>query len=270
MGCIFCGGEMSNHLTTGDFKIVKCVSCGIAITDPRPFMPVYEDLDFHNSPLPTEKNISKHLPDLPVQWQQLILAQVEMVCKSTHQGARVLEIGCGEGILLEEIIKKGFIVKGIEPSKSGAKRASLKGIDVYEGYFKPEVFSEKFDMVIMSHVLEHIELPDKAISGILSILKPNGCLMLTQTNYQGSIPLLLKEKWYAWVPGQHFWHFTIKGLSGWLKKSGLILKYKRHLSLVHPATWKYLPLNLWNSVFKSYTDQYIIVFGKSSENSKSK
>jgi 2-polyprenyl-3-methyl-5-hydroxy-6-metoxy-1,4-benzoquinol methylase len=263
MNCSFCNGKLVNHLNAKDFKIIKCKNCGIALTEPQPILPKYELLDFHNESVSINNNRLKNLSDLPSMWQKLINFQVEMICNNVLIGGTVLEIGCGEGLLLEQISKRGYTVRGIEPSTTGAKRAALRGINVSTEYFKADMVLEKYDIVIMSHVLEHVESPNEILAGVVEILKPNGMLMLTQTNYKGLIASILKERWYAWVPDQHFWHFTIKGLALWLKKFEFVIKDKKYVSLVHPLNFKYKLANFFNNFFKSSLDQYIVIFQQS-------
>jgi hypothetical protein len=78
--------------------------------------------------------------------------------------------------------------------------------------------------------------PGRIIEHIKAVA-PGGHLFLVQSNYRELIPARERDKWYAWVPTQHFWHFTPKGLEMFGAKHGLRLVNYEFSSLVHPDKW---------------------------------
>ena len=64
----------------------------------------------------------------------------------------ILEIGCGEGILLQELSKKGFNVQGIEPSEAASERVRKKNMGCVTGYFPDSRLRGPFDAVVMAIV----------------------------------------------------------------------------------------------------------------------
>src|SRR5690242_14335349 len=81
----------------------------------------------------------------------------------------VVEIGCGDGAILEQLASRGFgsQLTGLEISPSAVecvKRKRLPGLEVrlIDGYELP-FGSRQFDLAILSHVLEHVEYPRKLI-----------------------------------------------------------------------------------------------------------
>ena len=92
---------------------------------------------------------------------------VRLCSKLQHD--HVLDIGCGEGAVLERLGTLGFGTRfaGLEISASGVKTVqekNLRRVDVqlFDGYELP--FQEKtFDLAILSHVLEHVEYPRRLI-----------------------------------------------------------------------------------------------------------
>jgi hypothetical protein len=60
--------------------------------------------------------------------------------------------------------------------------------------------------------------------------------MLNQTNWLGVMPTLLRQNWYAWVPTEHFWHFTPHGISKIVEHLGWNVLEVEYSSLVHTCS----------------------------------
>lgn len=98
---------------------------------------------------------------------------------------RVLDVGCGGGILAESLAREGAHVTGVDPSEQslGAARAhAAQGgltIDYRPGTAEdlaswgPE---ERFDLVFAVDVLEHVDDFDRALAGLATVLAPGGGL----------------------------------------------------------------------------------------------
>lgn len=216
MNCPICNSTKTKQLLTlshrEQWSIEVCRVCTNAWTVPSPKAISYEYDNFH------AQFSFQSVLQLPVQWRKSLLMQAELISHSLSPKARILEIGCGEGLLLSELGQRGFRVTGIEPSKSAGKVARSRGLNVITGYFPHSEVSGPFDAVIMSHVLEHISNPIEVLHQVEKLV-PEGKVLLIQTNWQGLVPKLQSRKWYAWLPEQHYWHFTPKGLSSILENS---------------------------------------------------
>jgi SAM-dependent methyltransferase len=211
-------------------EIYKCKACKNAFTFPEPDQVAYEDDDFHG-----QFSFSS-AESLPRQWRKAIKKQVSLVQRYFSKGASILEIGCGQGLLLQEIKNKGYNTFGIEPSKQAFGIAKNKGLNVLNGYFPQVNFSEDFDLIIMSQVLEHIKDP-LAFLKSLSLAYKGKHLLLIQSNYKGIVPLKNKANWYAWVPDQHYSHFSPKGLKKITELSGIQLVTIEYSSLEYNNYW---------------------------------
>ncbi len=234
MNCPLCDCTKIHHLFTpgsGEKWIVEaCGRCTNAWTIPSPKAISYEYDNFH------AQFSFQSVADLPAQWKKSLLMQAELISKSLGPSARILEIGCGEGLLLSELGRRGFLVTGIEPSKSAGDVARGRGLNVITGYFPHSEVSGPFDAVVMSHVLEHMSNPTEVLHEVGKLV-PEGKVLLIQTNWQGLVPRLQSRKWYAWVPEQHYWHFTPKGLSSVLENSlGWKVNKVQHSSLDHGSS----------------------------------
>lgn len=264
--CLLCDSEIfikrnKEHFllldVTREQSIYFCNKCLIAFTYPPIRQIVYENLDFH---LCTKVNGSPNdhlteINELPYDWRKLIEIQTSIIINNLPRKANILEIGCGEGILLNELKKKEFSVNGIEPSNKACERAKIRNLNIIKGSFPDVKITKTFDLVIMSQVLEHICDLDHFINEIRQII-PFGYLLLTQTNFKGLIPTIQKSNWYAWVPEQHFWHFTLKGLTILMSKYNFERIEYKYSSLVHPHNLLYKIATLK----ENWQDQFTVLF----------
>jgi SAM-dependent methyltransferase len=255
--CMLCGSDkLSIILKASDYRIVECKECKIAFTDPAPSLPDYEAMDFHSKDDIANVEHLTSVEDLPYDWKRLINQQLEIISTHFFKDAAILEIGCGEGILLDTLQKNGFTnIEGVEPSKTAALRAKKKGLTINNTYFDSSTATKKYDLVMMAHVFEHIENPYKLLEQVQQVLNESGYIMLTQTNYKGLLPRLQKRNWYAWVPDQHYWHFTPESLNIMFKKLDFTVSELNYCSLVHPHTKLYKLAKL----IPSWRDQFILL-----------
>jgi 2-polyprenyl-3-methyl-5-hydroxy-6-metoxy-1,4-benzoquinol methylase len=257
MKCNFCGQHLKEYLISTHFSIRKCVGCNIAMTLPIPKVPDYNKIEFN--PCSKENGLDQfkltNMFELPFDWRQLIEIQIDIIVRNIPAKAKILEIGCGEGILLYELQNSSFNVTGIEPSSAAFKKAQNRGLNIINGFFPGVNLSCRFDLVVLSQVLEHIFDVEEFIRE-LRMKIPKGYLLLTQTNFKGLIPVYLKDRWYAWVPEQHFWHFTLEGLTEYLIKNDFELIEYRYSSLVHPHNFLYKLATL----NQKWHDQFTVLF----------
>jgi len=93
----------------------------------------------------------------------------------------ILDIGCGEGILMEKIIQifPDAEVFGIDPSHENVSICKQYGLKAYDGSsYELSVNKESFDCVLFIEVIEHLEYPELAIKEIYKVLKKGGKLIL--------------------------------------------------------------------------------------------
>ncbi len=103
------------------------------------------------------------------------------------EGKRILEVGCGAGILAVELARRGAIATGIEVASRGvlfgsrlARRMDISraSFGVADGEDLP-FRDASCDLVISSEVLEHFLRPEKALAEMRRVLKPEGRLLIT-------------------------------------------------------------------------------------------
>lgn len=123
----------------------------------------------------------------------------------------VLDVGCGAGDLARILQSKGMVVDGITISSEELNQAKPY---LRNGYLQnlenglPQNIADGYDVVICSHVLEHICYPDKLLKDIRSVLKPNGSLVVALPNimhYKSRMQLIGGNFKYQ---SQGLWDYT--------------------------------------------------------------
>jgi SAM-dependent methyltransferase len=134
---------------------------------------------------------------------------------------RVLEIGCGEGILLHRL-QPWAEVMGIELNREAAELGRARGLTILSTNLCE--FCERhpgvtFDCVVMFQVLEHLEQPDLVLRQLRGMLGVGGWLFLSTPNSHRYMARIKREAWD--YPPHHLIRFSKAGLTKLLERSGL-------------------------------------------------
>jgi 2-polyprenyl-3-methyl-5-hydroxy-6-metoxy-1,4-benzoquinol methylase len=136
-----------------------------------------------------------------------------------HQGlarARVLDVGCAHGYLLDEARRRGAQVYGAEISDSARESAIQNlGLTVAARFPSRELPDGSFDIVFLIGTVEHLADPRSLLADVRRALKPGGLFVLTTLDTQSWLPL------YAIKPPEHLFYFNRGNLSRLLEQAGL-------------------------------------------------
>ena len=156
--------------------------------------------------------------------------------KKPLDGLKILDIGCGGGLLSEPMARLGAKVTGIDPIKKNIEIAkqhlkkSKLNIKYYN--FSPEKFksNNKYDVILNMEIIEHVKNTDFFIKQSTKFLKKSGIMFiatLNQTLKSYLFAIVGAEYILKWLPiGTHDWQKFIKPaeLITICKKSSLNLK----------------------------------------------
>ena len=156
--------------------------------------------------------------------------------KKPLQGLKILDIGCGGGLLSEPLARLGAKVTGIDPIKRNIEIAKhhLKKSKLNVKYynFSPERFksNNKYDVILNMEIVEHVQNVDLFIKQSSKFLKKSGTMFiatLNQTLKSYLFAIVGAEYILKWLPiGTHDWQKFIKpdDLIKICKKNSLNLK----------------------------------------------
>ena len=103
------------------------------------------------------------------------------VLKCLDDNKTIVDIGCGEGLLMEKVAKRFPAAKiiGIDPSPENVAICESYNLDVFTGSVYELPFDNKsVDSILFIEVIEHLDYPDFALKEIQRVLKQDGKLVL--------------------------------------------------------------------------------------------
>ena len=164
----------------------------------------------------------------------------------------LLDIGSGTGDFLNTAKKNNWQVRGVEPSKAARDLAAEKGIQLEENIYN--FSSEKFDVITLWHVLEHITDLDEYITQIKKLLSPKGILIIAVPNFKSYDAKHYKQFWAAYDVPRHVWHFSQKSIS-------LIFKeFNFKLSKILPMKFDSFYVSILSEKYKTGNSNLIKAF----------
>jgi len=236
--CLVCGGDAFEplrrgcpdrlHWVGGEFGTDRCTSCGLVMTTPR-LTP--DELARHYPPtyvpysVPAERRgrlgrVLKAGAQLPYR-----LCYGTPSAAPPRPGARLLDLGCGGGAYLAQMAREGWEVWGLEPSAEAAAhaRAALSLPPeriVVASAEDAELPRDAFDLVTMSHVLEHLSDPVAVLERIHGWLRPGGTLRIRIPNTRSLESRIFGRLWLGLELPRHLQHFDRDTATRLLEQAG--------------------------------------------------
>ncbi|HZT54011.1 MAG TPA: class I SAM-dependent methyltransferase [Gaiellaceae bacterium] len=137
------------------------------------------------------------------------------------RGARVLDLGAGDGRLAAALARTGLRVTAVEPFREVAAARGLAGVEVVRARVETlELPPGAFDAAIAWHVLEHLDRPQTALERVRGWLAPHGRLLAGVPNLASVQARLGGDRWFHLDPSRHRVHFTAHGLERLLERTG--------------------------------------------------
>lgn len=194
VNCAICKTDSTLHYSSkGQFgiqtNVVICKNCGFTYLNPRWTKDRYNHfytVEYDNYYRPEVKNL-KYKYDVysPIK---TIIARLEKFKLKPVSPENIIDIGCGMGdalIYLKENIYKSANYHAIEPSAFCCEHLKKNNINILSNDVDSnwdENNENKFDVVIMRHVLEHFLDPIGVLKKVSKILKPDGILYVAVPN----------------------------------------------------------------------------------------
>lgn len=174
-------------------------------------------------PQPTESNLSKYyeskayishtdskkgLVDTLYQLvkKRALQRKTKLLFSLQKEIGSVLDIGAGTGDFLKSAQDRGWDTYGVEPNENARNLAASKSIALKDSL--DDFSNQKFNVITLWHVLEHVPDLEETIQKIENLLAPNGTLIIAVPNYKSFDANYYKSYWAAFDVPRHLWHFS--------------------------------------------------------------
>lgn len=204
--------------TPGDYAdLYACRECA---TVQQPALPVGDALHQRYREMRDDEYLAEE-PGRRATARQII----KLVAARSSTG-RLLEVGCGHGLLLDEARRRGYDVVGLELSRESAAHAREElGLPVYEltlDQFAAQSNDVRYDAILLVDVIEHLDDPLQALDLCISLLAPGGALCVVTPDPSSVVARLAGPRWWGYLPA-HTYLFPRRTLRELLSGRGLVI-----------------------------------------------
>lgn len=218
--CLGCGFDQAVTLSTtirdrAGFSAVGCPRCSLSHLEPFPtHLAEYYRHRYREETGPDILAVREHSsPDTN--------RQCEMLRPHLHSGCRALDLGCGSGAFLHTARDRTRAqVFGVEPHDGFRADLRAEGFDVRRelGEFEPA----SFDLILLSHVLEHTETPVEFLAGLQRYLVQNGIIVIEVPSLTDALLWVYRIPafWIFYWQFPHLWYFSPEPLRRVVERAG--------------------------------------------------
>jgi 2-polyprenyl-3-methyl-5-hydroxy-6-metoxy-1,4-benzoquinol methylase len=230
--CPICGSSSfkktmsvkDNSISKESFTIKTCSSCGLRITSPRPIdseLGKYYESEDYVSHSDTNKGFINTIYQMVKSYT---LKKKETLLSSFNTNKILLDIGCGTGDFLHYCKTKNWKVSGLEPDENARKKGHEKGLLDIKNSDQLFSLNEKFGVITMWHVLEHVSELNKYFNKLHDLIDDNGRLIIAVPNPDSADAKKYKEMWAAYDVPRHLFHFSKSNIIDLATKHGFIVE----------------------------------------------
>jgi 2-polyprenyl-3-methyl-5-hydroxy-6-metoxy-1,4-benzoquinol methylase len=210
-------GKDRLHYVGGKFKVLYCNDCGCYTT--YPMLKRGEMARYY--PANKYKAFARHGMLSGLIGRLGAMKKGRYVEKMSGSKGTLLDIGCACGDFLAWMQRLGWRVNGVEPDQRAATTAQVHGLTVFNGSLEEAQFPpQRFEVVTMWHVLEHLTAPLNSLCEVAKILKPGGVLVFCLPNVDSPNARLLGPLWSGFDTPRHAYAFSHSGLEIVAKQAG--------------------------------------------------
>lgn len=244
VSCNSCGSTESKFIshgveheydnTTSDvFNVVQCTNCGLIYLNPRPdvseLKTIYPD-NYYAYSLQDKNVEAENKSSLLYRARKHVYVSrltkaLELCRRNEGDTIRVLDVGCADGRALnwyKSVQKYNVETYGVDFDKTAVEKARAAGHTVFLGRFEDaDIEKGFFDLVVATHVIEHVADPKGFAARALEVLKPGG-VFLCETPNAGSVDakLFAKQHWGGYHFPRHWVLYTPESITKMAKSVG--------------------------------------------------
>ena len=215
---LFLARDYITHLA---FAVARCDACRLVQVNPQPAVDelgrFYPELYYGEQPFFYEK------VDAASRFRQ--------VSRQVKAGDRVLDVGCGRGLVLAKLRARGCEVVGTELSAHSSKYAREQlGLEILQKNLMDCTFPDNaFDCITLFHSLEHLPVPSHELRELRRIVKPGGKVLVEVPRFDSFYSKIFRDKWFHLDVPRHLYHFEDDTLLSLLEQDGFeVMEVKKY------------------------------------------
>jgi 2-polyprenyl-3-methyl-5-hydroxy-6-metoxy-1,4-benzoquinol methylase len=224
-------------------RLVVCVRCGLGRLHPLPDLAQLASFypgEYYGEPGRKFQGFIERLVRMVGE------RHIAFLTRELRPGSRVLDLGCGRGVILGALADRGFEVHGVELSAAAARgadpRAEIRIAARLEDAGYPDAF---FDQVVIWHVFEHLADPRATLATVHRIIVPGGRLIVALPNFSSLQARCTGRAWFHLDLPRHLYHYPLAALRQLLAQAGFEIESEHHFSLrQNPFGWVQSAMNL--------------------------
>jgi len=220
--CVFCkSNEYKLFKEIDGYCLVKCRNCGLVYLNPRPSQQEIKEkysAEYHIKRLLEEE--PKTTKEIEEGINKNIGRAEEIVSQFGNKG-KLLDIGCGAGFFIACLRRYGWDVSGIDISEWATEFARKKlKLNVFTGTVEDIQYNEKFDIITMYHILEHLPNSSRSLKKVSEIITNDGVLIIKGPNLGSFDRVWHGNNWYGFSDKSHLYYFTPNTYQMILERAG--------------------------------------------------
>ncbi|MCK4911127.1 MAG: class I SAM-dependent methyltransferase [Thermodesulfovibrionales bacterium] len=212
------------------YNVYECKGCGLGITHPFPGLDHLTGL--YSSTSYRDKGGKRFIAPVETVVRSLRTGRLNKIESLSTKG-RMLDVGCGLGLMLALARDRGWEVVGLEFNNETAAPARKEfGLNVRTGRLSNNGFEKcSLDVITFWHSLEHLEDAVDDVREAAKLLKPGGLLLLSVPNFESLQSRMSGPGWFHLDVPFHLYHFSASNIKKLLKDAGLEVVRQEHFSL---------------------------------------
>jgi SAM-dependent methyltransferase len=236
--CPVCAGERWRTIESvgAGFRLEECAGCGLVATAP----PVQEETIAAYYPVTYYGEANRRFHRVLEALIRVFRARRCAAIERRVARGRLLDVGCGRGLLPYLLRRRGWDAWGLEISEIAAANArDVFGVPMHVGSLEQSPFAPgSMDAVVFWHVLEHVRDPGAALRRSREILRPRGLLVIAVPNYDSLQARWTGRHWFHLDVPRHYHHFRTGTLRRILEVNGFTVESVHHFSVEqNPYGW---------------------------------
>jgi 2-polyprenyl-3-methyl-5-hydroxy-6-metoxy-1,4-benzoquinol methylase len=212
--CPVCNGPGENERWVGEYSLLKCRACSFVYAN-------VSDEEIERVNFNFGDSVKCHYREVQSGIDVLWFERISTKLTQGKEGLKILDIGCGNGVLLRQFQKRGCVCFGSDPSPWAREYAEQYGYTMLGRIEQADIAPNFFDIITATSTLEHIARPLEHLKHVVAAVKEGGIIYLTVPNY-GSLPIRLRlVKGRLVDPPGHCNYFTARTLRNLFMQKGL-------------------------------------------------